>query len=630
MLSVLLLTLMIFMHWAIYNFYYVYATRRIRTRRLSQSNETVQMLLNQYDSEGSDWLYQSDAAAQVQNPSPRFCKACGLLPEVLAGLPLTSLFRPGAQLDDLRTRLAKGIPFRGIVVPIEVADKERWFSLNGQPSRGSDGNVTGWRGFVADVTATREAEEQVKYLAHFDQLTRLPNRTQVRQCLERALSDANRGQIVGLLYIDLDHFKMVNDGHGHAMGDEVLREMARRLEAAVRPLDVVGRLGGDEFVVLLPHLHSPEQGMQIARRVQEKVGETMEIDGLVLPVGATMGLAMAPFDAQTAEDLLRAADVAMYDAKTRGRGSISIFDPAMQEELRVRRELETDLRLALEGGQLELHYQPIHGTIADRTVGYEALLRWEHPTRGMIQPDTFISIAEESGLIVEIGSWVLRTALAEAATWPEDMFVAVNLSPAQMRDSAIVGLVINALAASGVVPQRLELEITETMLIRDTERVLAILHQFRSLGVRIALDDFGTGYSSLNYLRSFPFDKIKIDRCFISELPFRSDCQAIIRSVRLLASELHMTTTAEGVETAEQLAILRENGIDLVQGYLISRPIPAAALPYATASPNRVAKGAVQPAIGERNSGTLARLSKPAAEGAANRPARRKGAARGS
>ena len=417
-------------------------------------------------------------------------------------------------------------------------------------------------------------------MAHYDLLTHLPNRTLFNAALARAFSRLGESEALGLLYIDLDHFKAINDSYGHGIGDRVLEEVARRLETTLRPRDMVARLGGDEFVILLDDLDTVDGGLVVAERVIELINQPIEIDGQLMPVGVSVGMAFAPHDASNGEDLLRAADLAMYDAKSRGRRGISVFDAEMQVLMQERRQLELDLRVAVVRQELELHYQPLVDLRTGATSGYEALIRWNHPERGQISPVTFIPIAEETGLIVEIGEWVIRNALAEAAGWPDHLTVAVNLSPAQMRDAGIVAVVVSALAANGVAPTRLELEITESLLMQESADVLAILHSFRNLGVRIALDDFGTGYSSLNYLRSFPFDKIKIDRCFVNELSQREDCQAIVRSVIALANDLNMTTTAEGVEVKEQLDALMSNGCDQVQGFYFSRALPAGELHY--------------------------------------------------
>jgi diguanylate cyclase (GGDEF)-like protein/PAS domain S-box-containing protein len=573
--AVVALVLASFMHWSLYNLFYMFATRRIRTRRLSESNETIRLLLNQYDDEGSDWLYEIDSAFRIRNPSPRFCAACERSAEELDGVSLIELVGAAPEASDLTELLNEGRSFRNVVVPVRVGGVERWWSLNGRPVERLHDNGPGWRGFIADISIAKQAEAKVTFMAHYDLLTQLPNRTLLNSTLERAFARLTNGEIIGLLYVDLDHFKAINDGQGHAVGDRVLAEVAQRLENVVRPRDMVARLGGDEFVVLMPHLESTEAGLAVARRILEVIGDSVEIDEQIMPIGASIGVAFTPNDARTGDELLRAADLAMYDAKSRGRRGISVFDPDMQTQMIERRTLEIDLRAAIVRQELELHYQPLLHIETGKTAGYEALLRWNHPTRGMVQPATFIPIAEETGVIVEIGEWVIRSALAEAASWPEELTVAVNMSPAQMKDGNLLSVVIQALAASGVAPQRLEVEITENLLMQDSEEVLAVLHKLRDIGVRIALDDFGTGYSSLNYLRSFPFDKIKIDRCFVSELAEREDCQAIVRSVIGLAKELSMTTTAEGVEVYEQLEALRRHGCNQAQGFLYSQAVPA-------------------------------------------------------
>jgi diguanylate cyclase (GGDEF)-like protein/PAS domain S-box-containing protein len=567
-----------FMHWSLYNLYYMFATRRIRTRRLSQSNETIQLLLNQYDDEGSDWLYEVDPEFRIWKPSARFCSACGLTREELEGMSLIDLLGDTPEAGDLRSLFIEGRSFRNLVVPLKVGGEDRWWSLNGRPIHGRDGETLGWRGFIADISAAKRAEAKVAFMAHYDVLTQLPNRTLFNATLDRAFHRNARESTIGLLYVDLDHFKAINDGHGHAAGDRVLIEVARRLEEVVRPRDMIARLGGDEFVVLMSELDSAAAGLAIAERVLAAIGNSIEIDGQIMPIGASVGVAFAPDDGKTGEELLRAADLAMYDAKSRGRRGISIFDCEMQVQMQERRALELDLRAAIVRGELELHYQPLLDIERGVTAGYEALLRWNHATRGAVSPDVFIPIAEETGIIVEIGEWVIRTALAEATSWPEHLTVAVNMSPAQMKDGNILSVVVNALAASRLAPGRLELEITENLLMQDSDEVVATLHKLRDLGVKIALDDFGTGYSSLNYLRSFPFDKIKIDRCFVAELAEREDCQAIVRSVISLANELNMTTTAEGVEFGEQLDALRRDGCNQAQGFLYSRAKPAGEL----------------------------------------------------
>ena len=577
MVAVAVLAMASFMHWSIYNLYYLFATRRIRTRRLSQSNETIQLMLNQYDEDGSDWLYEIDSIGCIRNASVRFAQAAGCTVAELEGTTMLSLVEPGHHGETLAEALKQNRPFRNLTIAVTINGEQRWWSISGRPAE-ADGN--GWRGFIADVSSAKQAEAKVAFMAHYDLLTQLPNRTLFNATLARAFARLDKDDLLGLLYIDLDHFKAINDGYGHAAGDRVLAEVAKRIEAVIRPRDMVARLGGDEFVILLPDLATVDGGLVVAERVLEAIGGSIDIDGQVLPLGASIGLAFAPHNAKSGEELLLAADLAMYNAKSRGRRGISIFDPEMQIQMKDRRALELDLRAAIARGEMALHYQPLIDIQTGATSGYEALLRWTHPQRGMVSPADFIPIAEETGLIVEIGEWVVRTALGEAANWPEHLTLAVNLSPAQMRADHLMPMLVSALAHSGVSAHRLELEITENLLMQESDEVLSLLHKLRALGIRIALDDFGTGYSSLNYLRSFPFDKIKIDRCFVNELADRDDCKAIVRSVIALANDLNMTTTAEGVEDIDQLEALRNDGCDQVQGFYFSRALPASELHY--------------------------------------------------
>lgn len=578
--AVVILLLASFLHWSIYNLFYLFATRRIRTKRLAQSNETIQLLLNQYDDEGSDWLYEIDAEAHISNPSARFCEACGISADRLEGMPLAALFHEGIHRQELQAKLSRGESFRDLILPIEVRGEERWWSLNGRPVDQLRGETGGWRGFIADVSEAKQAEAKISYMAHFDLLTGLPNRTLFNATLERAMMRLSARRSVGLLFVDLDHFKEINDGYGHSAGDALLVEVGHRLEQTVRPGDMVARLGGDEFVVLLSDLPSRDECLDVAQRLLAELAKPIEIDGQALPVGASIGAAFAPEDGTTADELLRAADLAMYEAKVGGRNGISIFNAGMREQMQERRDLATGLRNAIRRNELELHYQPLVNLSTGQTGGYEALVRWSHPAKGMLGPDLFIPIAEESALINELGEWVIRNALAEAATWPDDLTIAVNVSPAQMRDKSFLKLVTNALAASGVQPHRLELEVTESLFIHDEDEVLKLLQSFRKMGVRLSLDDFGTGYSSFKYLQSFPFDKIKIDRSFVAGLLDREDCQAIVQSVIALARDLEISTTAEGVETDGQLEALRQQGCSQVQGFLFSEAVPPQNLPF--------------------------------------------------
>ncbi|BEU99654.1 putative bifunctional diguanylate cyclase/phosphodiesterase [Novosphingobium olei] len=566
-------------HVQMFNLNYMYATRRLRTRKLQTAHETIQLLLNQYDEHGSDWLVETDSKGHIVQPSDRLSRTTGMCPRELEGRKLVDLFERGAERDALRRAARQMKPFRDLPITFAHGDDLRHWSISGCPIYASNGEHRGFRGFIRDVTDRREAENRVRYLAQHDPLTGLANRAEFHARLEQLMEDKPRGRKVALLFIDLDHFKAINDSMGHDAGDRVLVETGRRLVEIAGSGAVVARLGGDEFAVILPRVSGPEQALDTADAFVRGLVEPIAIEGRKVQAGASVGVAIGPDHGSEGAQLLRAADLALYDAKAHGRGTASLYHEGMQRELLERRDLEADMRVAFAGGQFQLHYQPLHRLDTDAIAGFEALLRWHHPERGNVPPDVFIPIAEQSGLIVQIGEWVLREALAEAATWPKDLTVAVNVSAAQLRGGELLRQVVSALSTTGFDPRRLELEITETMLMEDSEAQLRLLHRLRALGVRIALDDFGTGYSSLNYLRAFPFDKIKIDRCFVTDLARNDESGAIVEAVLELAAKLNMQTIAEGVEDTEQLARLRERGCEQVQGYLFSRALPASDLP---------------------------------------------------
>jgi diguanylate cyclase (GGDEF)-like protein/PAS domain S-box-containing protein len=430
---------------------------------------------------------------------------------------------------------------------------------------------------VVDITERRKAEARIAHMAHHDGLTNLPNRELYQDRLKQALEQSQPGnKHVAVLCVDLDLFKNVNDSFGHPMGDRLLKRVADRLRAEVRGNNLVARLGGDEFAVILAANVSPNEASDFATRLIRILSDSYDIDGVEVVIGASIGIALSPGDGDTSEELMRNADMALYRAKSDGGGVHRFFEREMDRQAQKRRDMELDLRRAFANGEFELHYQPLVDIAADRISGFESLLRWRHPEKGMISPAEFVPVAEDIGLIVALGEWVLREACSEAAKWPADVKVAVNLSPVQFRSRNLVQVVISALAHSGLSPFRLELEITESLFLAETEANLAILHQLRELGVSISMDDFGTGYSSLSYLRSFPFDKIKIDRSFVKDLAERPDCVAIVRAISGLGRSLNITTTAEGVETIGQLDWLRAEGCNEVQGFLFSAAKPAA------------------------------------------------------
>ncbi len=540
-----------------------------REQALAESTETINLLLNDYEQQGSDWLIEISDLGLIKNPCDRLAAATGRPLETLTDLQFVALLDEGDQQVEFMQLIASKQSFRDHIVSLHLDQEQHWWSITARPNHGVQG---GHRGVVTDITAQRLAEEKVRYMAHYDSLTGLPNRFLFNESLEQALKAEEIG--AGLMYLDLDHFKSINDTLGHPIGDKLLNAVALRLEACVRTGDLIARLGGDEFAILVDgeNLKAIDQ---LASRIIEAIDLPFLIDGYEVMTGASIGIAYSPDHGNTPEQLLKNADLALYAAKAQGRGRFVRFETGMDRLAETRRELELDLRIALGRDEMRLHYQPLINLSSGEPSGYEALVRWEHHTRGTVMPSDFIPIAEETGMVIKIGEWVIRRALQEASTWPEHLGVAVNLSPAQMRSTNLLPTIIHALAQSGVAAHRLELEITESVLMNDSEANIAVLHKLSALGVRIALDDFGTGYSSLNYLRSFPFNKIKIDRCFVSEIDSREDCRAIIRSIVSLANNLGMTTTAEGVERQSQLDALRREGCTEVQGFLFSKAVPS-------------------------------------------------------
>ena len=492
------------------------------------------------------------------------------------GLSLSALLAPSGAaepeaepiLDALLDALRAGRPIRA---PLTLTGERRVEAALAPLS------VGGFALTFEDVT------EQLRgaALARQEPLTGLCNRVGLRDRLDAALADAGRtGAPLAVLMLDLDRFKAVNDTLGHPVGDALLRKVAERLRKATRSGDVVARLGGDEFAILqvgpLPGAEQPQASEALARRLVDLVGRTYVVDGHMLNVGVSVGIALAPADGRDADALLKHADLALYRAKAEGRGTYRFFEPAMNAQMQARRSLEIDLRRALALKQFDLAFQPQIQLETGQVVGFEALLRWNHPERGPVSPALFIPLAEEIGLIVGIGEWALRTACREAAGWTKPASIAVNLSPVQFRGGRLVETVMHVLAQTGLDPARLELEITEGALLENTDSVLDVLNGLRALGVKISMDDFGTGYSSLSYLQKFPFDKIKIDQSFVRGMEGNAECGAIVRAIARLGASLGMRTTAEGVETATQLDAIRAEGCTEVQGYLTGRPMPAA------------------------------------------------------
>jgi diguanylate cyclase (GGDEF)-like protein len=434
----------------------------------------------------------------------------------------------------------------------------------------------GWVATHEDITEQRQSEVKIEYMAHHDALTGLANRVLLNERLESALGRRiHREQMVAVHHLDLDKFKAVNDTFGHPVGDKLLKIVADKLSGLVRETDTIARMGGDEFVIVQSPITDPAEATALAQRVIELMSEPFDIDGHQALIGASVGIALGPGDGLRPDKLLRNADLALYRAKGDGRGRFRFFEPTMDLHMKARRIMEQDLRNALLSGEFELLYQPVVNLASNKISGFEALIRWNHPTQGMVAPSAFIPLAEEIGFIVPIGEWVIRQACATAAQWPDNLNVAVNISAVQFRNPGLMQVIVGALAGSGLQPERLEIEITETVLLQNKESTLTILHQLRELGVRIAMADFGTGYSSLTYLQSFAFDKIKIDRCFVKDIAENSGSLNIVRAVAAMANGMGMTATAEGVETQEQLDKITSEGCTEMQGFLFSKPLPA-------------------------------------------------------
>ena len=555
---------------------------RMRTQSdLTERTEVVRLLLNEFEANGSDWLIEVDIDGRLTHVSPRLADVAKRPRETLLGAPLLRLLgderhREGrASVKALTASFMARRAFRDITVPVAVAGETRWWALSGTPKIDGTGQFSGFRGVGRDVTEVRRSHERIAQLARFDPLTGLANRALFREGLDDALARATRTQkSCALLFIDLDRFKAVNDTMGHSVGDKLLREAAGRLRDAVGGGATVARLGGDEFAVMLPDA-LPRRAEAVASSVVAALCRPFEIDGQLIGIGASVGYALGPADGASVDRLLKSADLALYEVKSNGRGAACRYVPEIRERADERRALEADLAQALNRNELSLAFQPVVEAADERIVGFEALLRWAHPTIGNIPPDKFIPVAEDTGLIIPIGHWVIQTACAWAARWPSDIRIAVNLSPAQIDDPQLLSVVERALADNGLDPERLELEITESLFLNEKATTIAKLAALKAMGVRFALDDFGTGYSSLGYLHKASFSRIKIDRSFVSRASeANGEASAIISSIVNLGHSLDMATTAEGTETRAEFEMIRALGCEQVQGYLFGRPMP--------------------------------------------------------
>ncbi len=566
-----------------------FAKERAQTR--------VRDILGDYEETGQGWFWETDRRALLTYLSDPFALAMGRDPDRMIGQPLIQLFDTrddGSDEASLAFHLSSRSAFKDLLVCAAIEGEDRWWAVSGRPIYDEVGNFVGFRGSGTDLTERKRSEEEAVRLANFDSLTGLSNRLKITRVLERLLkSKTEQGQNCAILLLDLDRFKDVNDTMGHPAGDALLKQVARRLESEVGASGQVGRLGGDEFKIIISEDHDRKTLADLACAVIHSLSQPYSIDGQRIVIGASVGVAVAPDDGSTAEELVRNADLALYAAKDAGRGRHHFYAPVLHAEAEARAQLEEDLRDAMTNGELQLFYQPVVSTASEKINGFEALLRWQHPIKGWIAPDRFIKIAEDTGLILQLGEWTLRTACKELAQMPEAVRVAVNVSPLQFANTQFPGIVTSAIAQSGILPSQLELEITESVFLSDDEGTESVFRALKRIGVRLALDDFGTGYSSLGYLKSAPFDKIKIDQSFLRGATQEGSRNgAIIASITSLAHALGMETTAEGVETLDELEVVRRHGCSHVQGYIYERPLDANAATERLASGlSAIAKG---------------------------------------
>ncbi len=554
---------------------------------LTERDDTVSLLLREFhhdeDTE-ADWLWEIDANRRVVRASPRFARSIGIDPKAINGMSfLEALAGPtwesgtfAAGLHQLAEKLKSRQPFRDLLLPVYIEGVERWWEMSASPRLDDNGGFMGFRGVGSDVTEARESADKINRMARYDTLTGLPNRLLINEALAKAMAEADKwSSRCAFMMIDLDRFKAVNDTLGHPIGDRLLGRVSERLRALVTENEMIGRLGGDEFAVVVRDATDIARLERLAAKIIATLSAPYDVDQHTLYIGASVGLAIGPRDGRTAEMLIRSADLALYRSKDAGGGSYHAYEPQLHVRAEERRVLEMALRSALEKDQLHLNYQPVVDAGTGRLTGFEALLRWTHPDMGVISPAKFVPLAEDARLIVPIGEWVLRHACAEAARWESTVRIAVNVSPEQLHNPAFVGIVASALAHSGLPAERLELEVTESVFMREGTGAVQTLEKILDLGVRLSLDDFGTGYSSLGYLSRTRFSSIKIDRSFVQGASKgEKEAIAIIRAVVALAQSLGMATTAEGVETEDEHQMVQRLGCTKVQGYYFGRPLP--------------------------------------------------------
>jgi diguanylate cyclase (GGDEF)-like protein/PAS domain S-box-containing protein len=568
----------------------IFTARRFLLTKIAQAgaaekDQVVSLLLREFEEGNADWLWQIDPSRRIRLVSPRFAYALGKSPSEIEGAPFIQLIAGEAwhtghftsSMHDLAERLQRRESFSNLLVRVMINGEPRWWELSGTPKINENGLYDGFRGVGSDVTEARENSDKIAYMARYDTLTSLPNRMMLTEALGDALEYAEKWRTrCAFLMIDLDRFKAVNDTLGHLVGDQLLARVSERLREHLSDNELCGRLGGDEFAIVIRDASDLAQVDRVSERVIARLSQPYEVDHHTLYVGASIGSAIGLRDGATVETIMRNADLALYRAKDAGGGQHYGYEPALHAHAEERRKLEFSLRRALDGNEFTLNFQPVVDAIDETVVSFEALLRWNSKDHGTVSPVKFIPLAEDTRLIVPIGEWVLRKACEEAANWPDHVRVAVNVSGEQLLDPNFAPSVVGALAATGLPARRLEIEVTESIFLRDATMARAALEQIMALGCGVALDDFGTGYSSLGYLRKLRFSTIKVDRSFVhGAAGGNPESLAIIRAVVAMADSLEMSTTAEGVETEEELAIVRSLGCRKIQGYYFGRPMTA-------------------------------------------------------
>jgi diguanylate cyclase (GGDEF)-like protein len=551
---------------------------------LKEKNEVVSLLLREFEDSGGDWMWQTDASRCLTHVSPRFATALGMETDQLETKPLLQILagdlwengKLSSAMHELAEKLKNRESFSDLIVPLKIRNENHWWEMSASPRFDEKGSFIGFRGVGSDVTSARKSADKINHLARFDTLTGMPNRLQIDEAVGAAISQADhwRGRC-GFMMIDLDRFKAVNDTLGHPVGDRLLVQVSERLRSIMTSNELAGRLGGDEFAVVIKEIKDPALMAKIAQKIIDTLSLPYEVDNHTLYIGASIGTATHPRDGRSPETLIRSADLALYRSKDQGGGAFNCYEPQLHVHAEERRVLEIALRKALERDEFQVHYQPVVNAASGTIESFEALLRWNNPELGMVSPAKFIPIAEEARLIRPIGEWVLRTACIDAMRWPSSVKIAVNVSAEQLHDANFVTTVMSALSQAGLAPHRLELEVTESLFMKEGTAALAVLDKILSLGVRLALDDFGTGYSSLGYLSKTKFSTIKVDRSFVQGAARNApESLAIIRAVVALADSLGMSTTAEGVETEEECRMINQLGCKKIQGYLFGRPMP--------------------------------------------------------